>query len=113
MTAFSWDRVVDSWYSAAGLGDNMGWNEQTRITCQFHFKCPQLWDRLFLTNRDGVRHCSECNRDVHLALTQEDFSRHRDEGHCIAVPVLREDGHDESEIPLHLVGMAMPLYEPD
>lgn len=91
----------------------MSWNEEARIGCRFHFKCPQLWSRLQPTPAESVRHCPECDRDVYLALTEEDFRIHSDEGHCIAVPVLREDRQVESDVPLHLVGMAMPPYEPD
>lgn len=88
----------------------MEWNEETRIKCQFHFTCPQLWNRLIPTNNDRVRHCPACNRDVHLASTQEDFSRHRDEGHCIAVRVTEPDGTADPEEAHWVVGRAMPPY---
>ncbi len=52
----------------------MSWNEEARISCRFRFKCPQVWDRLQPTDVEGVRHCPECRRDVHLALTEEAFS---------------------------------------
>lgn len=68
------------------------WNDEARIACQFAFRCPQTWDRLAATDDPGIRHCSECNGDVHLALTQVDFRRYGEEGHCVAVRVLTRTG---------------------
>ena len=64
------------------------WNDEARIACQFTFRCPQTWDRLTPTENAGIRHCSECERDVHLALTEEDFRQYGEEGKCVAVRVL-------------------------
>lgn len=91
----------------------MEWNEQARIRCQFHFTCPQLWNRLIPTNNDRVRHCPECNQDVYLALTEADMRRHGQQGHCIAVPVAQPDGEADSEGPHWMVGNAMPPYGPE
>ena len=82
----------------------MAWNDEAKISCAFRFKCPKVWDNLRPTQQEGIRHCPECNRDVHLALTEEDFRRHADEGQCVAVRVLHpvlsaEDGRDA-----HVVG---------
>lgn len=68
------------------------WNDEARIACQFSFRCPQTWERLALTKNPSIRDCSECERDVHLALTEEDFRRHGQEGHCVAVRVLTSAG---------------------
>lgn len=64
------------------------WNDEARIACQFGFRCPQTWNRLTPTENAGIRHCSECERDVHLALTQADFRRYGEEEKCVAVRVL-------------------------
>jgi len=88
----------------------MSWNEEARIGCRFHFKCPQLWSRLQPTPAESVRHCPECDRDVHLALTEEDFCRHSEEGWCIAVPVLRSERQVDPDGPHYVVGRADPLY---
>lgn len=87
----------------------MSWSEEAWISCQFRFKCPQLWDCLQPTGVEGVRHCPECRRDVYLALTERDFRKHSDEGRCIAVPVLQSDNPD---MPVYVVGMANPPYTP-
>lgn len=90
----------------------MGWNEETRIRCRFRFKCPQLWDRLEQTGVEGTRHCPECERDLYLALTEEDFRRHGEEGRCVAVRVLQPDRDNDLDGPVYAVGMANPPYRP-
>lgn len=90
----------------------MSWNEEVRISCLFRFKCPQTWDRLQLTDREEVRHCPECERDVHLALSEEDFRRHSDEGRSIAVPVLRNEQDDDASEPVYWVGEPAAPYNP-
>ena len=86
----------------------MSWNEEARISCRFRFKCPKTWDRLQPSDVEGVRHCPECDRDVHLALTEEHFRRHSEEGLRIAVPLL----HPDPNRPVYAVGMANPPYRP-
>jgi hypothetical protein len=67
------------------------WNDAAQIRCQFTFKCPKTWNRLRPTAVDGVRHCSECDRDVFLVLTEEEFRRKGEAGRCVAVPVKGEE----------------------
>lgn len=86
----------------------MSWNDEARIACEFAFKCPKQWDRLVSTATEGIRHCPECDRDVHLALTEEDFRRHADGGHCVAVRVLRPEP-DEAE-PVYWFGGVHARY---
>src|SRR5687768_884131 len=82
----------------------MSWNEETRITCQFRFKCPQVWDRFQPTAVEGTRYCPECRRDVHLALTEEAFRRHGDNGRCIVVPVLQTDPEVDPNKSIYWIG---------
>jgi hypothetical protein len=83
------------------------WNTQAKISCEFSFKCPKQWDWLDPTAIEGIRHCSECDRDVHLALTQEDVRRHAEDGHCVAVRVFR-NGEDKS---VTFMGQIAPPFE--
>ena len=57
----------------------------------------RVWNRLQPTQVESVRHCTECQRDVHLALTEEDFRKHSEEGRCIAVPVLQNNTEGDSD----------------
>lgn len=91
----------------------MSWDEEARISCRFRFKCPQVWGRLQPSDVEGVRHCPECERDVHLAMTEEDFRRHSEEGRCIAVLVLQPDREANLDRPVYVVGMAIPPYRPE
>jgi hypothetical protein len=88
----------------------MSWNEEARITCQFRFKCPQFWDRLQPSAEEEVRHCPECQRDVYLALTEEDFRKHSDEGRCMAVPVVRNSPQGDSDEPGYWMGQVDTPY---
>lgn len=90
--------------------DSSPWNDQARIACSFKFKCPKLWHLLQPTAVEGVRHCPECDRDVHLALTEDEFRRHSEQGLCIAVPVLRPERRAEPETPAYVLGRAESPY---
>ena len=87
------------------------WDEDARIRCEFRFKCPQVWERLQPTTTEGIRYCPECRRDVYLALTGEDFRKHRDEGRCIAVPVVRSDQETDPDERVYLVGQVESPYD--
>ena len=71
--------------------ESVMWNEEARISCEFAFKCPKVWNRLAPTDNAHIRHCSACDRDVHLALSQEDFRRSAEKGLCVAVRVISTD----------------------
>jgi hypothetical protein len=84
---------------------SLNWNDTTRISCDFTFKCPKTWEWLIQTENATVRHCSECDRDVYLVLTEEDLRRHGEAGHCVAVSVKEEDSFGS------YVGNLMPPYD--
>ncbi len=87
------------------------WNEEARISCEFRFKCPRTWEGLQPTADEGVRHCGACERDVHLAMTEQDFRRHREQGRCIAVRVLVSgEKADSGNEPGWWVGEPGPPY---
>ncbi len=88
----------------------MAWNDEAKISCAFRFKCPKVWDNLQPTQHEGIRHCPECDRDVHLALTEADFRRHADEGHCVAVRVLQARVPEGDRIEVLMVGNVRAPY---
>ncbi len=57
-----------------------------------------------------ITHCPECDRDVHLALTEEDFRRHADEGRCVAVRVLQASVPEGDRKEVFRVGNAEAPY---
>lgn len=79
------------------------------ISCQFTFTCPKSWERLVPTNNPGIRHCPQCDRDVHLALTESHFRTHAEERHCVAVRVLKPEGDKEAD-PRYIVGSVGAPY---
>ena len=87
-------------------------NEAARIECEFAFKCPKTWDRLAPSIDAGIRHCSECDRDVHLALTQEDLRKHADKGHCVAVGIVVADALAKKSGFHTMVGMLRSSNDP-
>ncbi len=70
--------------------------------------CPHFGGPLTIIA--GIRHCPECNWDVHLALTEEDFRRHADEGQCVAVRVLQVHVLEEDRIEDLWVGKVKAPY---
>ena len=52
----------------------------------FRKRCPQSWRILDSTPVADVRHCRECDRDVHLCRTPAEFVAHGERGHCVAIP---------------------------
>ncbi len=89
------------------------WNEESRISCDFSFQCPKTWERLSPTDHAGIRHCSECNRDVHLALTEEVFRQHASEGLYVAVRVLQINVPEEDSKEVFMAGNPKPApYNP-
>jgi len=60
-------------------------DHKTVRLCKVHIKaCPREWDKLAETTRDDVRHCSECDRDVHFSTSDEDTIAKARAGLCVA-----------------------------
>ena len=91
----------------------MAWNEEAIIDCHLAFRCPRTWAQLTPTKVEGIRHCAECDRDVHLALTAEDFRRHGEEGQCVAVRVLQRNASAEDSEGMSVVGRSILRYGAD
>jgi len=51
----------------------------------FELLCPKRWAELTRTERGGVRHCDQCDLNVHYCRTEEAGRRHARMGHCIAM----------------------------
>lgn len=81
----------------------MSWNDEVRIHCEFQFKCPKQWEHLTETGTAGVRHCSDCNRHVYLAETEEHFRAWAGEQRCVAVRVLSPQSEPSADL-VYMVG---------
>jgi hypothetical protein len=66
-------------------------NSDKSISCEFAFKCPLRWSQFTPTEQENVRHCSECNRNVHLALSQEELNHLAVDDQCVAVRLQASD----------------------
>ena len=53
--------------------------------CKFKFTCNKSWDEFKQTSIENIRHCGECNKDVHLVLTHKEFDSAIQNNYCIAV----------------------------
>lgn len=89
---------------------SLPWNHVSRVARAFTFQCPKQWDCLEQTKDSTVRHCSECNRDVHLALTEEDFRRYSIEKGCVAVCLVPPDNKVQiSECSIWCAGLTLRI----
>ena len=50
----------------------------------FEFVCPELWDKLDLTDDKNIRSCISCEKSVYKATTKEKMYQLADEGKCVA-----------------------------
>lgn len=61
---------------------------------EFRFKCPKRWTALTPTDRDDVRHCGACERDVYFCASLDEVRRHATLGDCVAFdPVFAGAAH--------------------
>lgn len=59
---------------------------QTIRNCHFRYRCHMEWDDLDATNLNTVRHCTICDKNVHLCTTQESLARAVVANLCVAIP---------------------------
>lgn len=69
--------------------------------------CPMRWDKLTPTDREGVRSCSGCTREVTYCTTIEQARTIAQEGGCIAVDIANERKPFDLEPP-RMVGRPSP-----
>ncbi len=57
----------------------------TIANCSFKFQCDQVWESMTPTSNDGIKHCSQCNKDVFQCTSLEEVVNHARLGHCVAI----------------------------
>jgi hypothetical protein len=72
-------------------GEHQDLDELYRLT----FACPLAWDALPGSQRDRVRSCDTCQRDVYYVETRKELARWVSEGECVAIDptIARESFH--------------------
>jgi uncharacterized protein (TIGR02996 family) len=63
------------------------------------FRCPMEWSMLQATQRDGVRHCTGCQKDVYYAFTVGEARKYAKDGHCVALDVTSARWHGDLAAP--------------
>ncbi|MBB5211485.1 hypothetical protein [Microbulbifer hydrolyticus] len=59
------------------------------IACEqvkWKFQCPQHWQDLSKTDKESIRYCSDCRRNVHLAHSASELNDLARQGACVAWP---------------------------
>jgi hypothetical protein len=54
---------------------------------RFQSQCPKQWETLAPTDREGVRYCDDCRREVHYCDSVAKAEDHARRGDCITVPL--------------------------
>lgn len=54
------------------------------LNCTLDYECDADWHALTPTDRENVRNCPACNREVHFCIEQSQLDRQAEQGHCVA-----------------------------
>jgi len=58
--------------------------KQEFFNCEMEFECPKDWFDLEPTNKAAIKHCNQCQQDVHLCINQEELDEAITQKYCIA-----------------------------
>ncbi len=65
------------------------------INCTMEFECNADWDSLNRTDRQDVRHCAICDKNVYFCTNQDQLEAHAVQNHCVTfqeTPVRQRTG---------------------
>lgn len=51
----------------------------------FDTSCDKKWDGLIPTNNIDIKFCGDCNRNVFKVFNKEDYRKHKQLNHCVAI----------------------------
>jgi len=74
--------------------------------CKFKTKCDQSWNEMSLTDDEDVRFCKQCQKQVHLCLSDYELETAIDNNWCVAI----FNANDEDS--LMRVGEVVSTYSP-
>lgn len=72
------ETVGDDWWRQLDWAD-------VEYCVEFEYRCPQRWDTLLPTDDAVVRHCPQCQRNVHYCQSAREAHRLADAGECVAI----------------------------
>jgi hypothetical protein len=52
---------------------------------KFAYECPKEWSRLEATDREDVRFCRQCSKEVFFCRTTDEATAHARAGRCVAI----------------------------
>ncbi|WP_104801718.1 hypothetical protein [Limnohabitans sp. TS-CS-82] len=58
--------------------------QQQFLNCEMTFECPKNWFEITKTEQAAVKHCSTCQKNVYLCITQNELDAFANQGECIA-----------------------------
>ena len=58
----------------------------------FKFECAEVWETLTETPDENIRHCGQCDKNVHLVQNGGEFANNAAKGNCIYFPEIRTAG---------------------
>ena len=70
------------------------------IACEkveWKFQCPRRWQDLCKTDKESIRYCSHCRKNVHLAHSASELNDLARQGACVAWPGDPNDGADNQD----------------
>jgi len=76
--------------------------------CPLSFICEQTWEDLTETDKDTVRHCGECNTDVHWCGSLRELRAAKRKQWCVAY-----DGNIDGKQVVGMMTKAPPSYSGD
>lgn len=78
----------------------------------FEVECPREWGALAATERQSVRYCGSCRKQVHYCDSVSAARDHAMQGHCVAVDVvaIRRPGDLAPPRPMRM-GMIVPYHD--
>jgi hypothetical protein len=62
-----------------------GKRDEVRLRYTLGFVCKVKWSDMAPTGSPMVRRCGTCKKDVHTALSYNQFEAHAAKGHCVSI----------------------------
>ncbi len=71
--------------------------KETTAKSLFKNPCPQQWYSLIDTSSSNIKFCSDCNKNVYLVSTEEEFVKRKNLEQCVAINAFDVNILDEND----------------